>query len=285
MNSAMLKPRVGAGAFTLIELLVVIAVIGILAAVLLPALVRARVQAGITVCENNLRQQELGLAMYTSDFAAYPLYAGPNGYWMQSLVPYVRSEWPTDDTVGGVSGPVYSQAPLKSIYTCPGYDRIDGVYSRHGIWVGAYAYNGGAEGAVLNQEFWTAGHNTLLISGGLGGETTGPTRESAVLAPSEMIAVGDSEITPVDGAPNSVIGLPSAPYFPMEFRVLPPGTGVQPPPPGAAARAMISRHGDRWNMAFCDGHIEDGPPEKFLNSYSDAVLALWNPDHRAHWEQ
>jgi prepilin-type N-terminal cleavage/methylation domain-containing protein len=54
-------------AFTLVELLVVIAVIGILAALLLPVLARAKDRAKRTQCMNNLRQFNLGLIMYGSD--------------------------------------------------------------------------------------------------------------------------------------------------------------------------------------------------------------------------
>ncbi len=116
-------------AFTLIELLVVIAIIGILAAMLLPALNKAREKGRMAVCISNLRQISVAIHFYTDDNNGYMPTASYGtsatvGPWPKLLATYM----PHRDSQTNAT------ATANRVFICPsakfpGYNNSDISYS------------------------------------------------------------------------------------------------------------------------------------------------------------
>jgi prepilin-type N-terminal cleavage/methylation domain-containing protein/prepilin-type processing-associated H-X9-DG protein len=91
------RPMARSG-FTLVELLVVIAIIGVLVAILLPAIQAARESARRTTCSNNLKQLGLGLQNHLAAFKKFPPGEQQGCYkcdpwgWASTILPYIEEK-------------------------------------------------------------------------------------------------------------------------------------------------------------------------------------------------
>ncbi len=180
------------GAFTLIELLVVIAIIAILAALLLPALAKAKVQGKSAYCINSLRQIDIAMALYEEENEGW-LHHSPSGYppnhgkWYMNprmkLARQVIDDPNSSDAYWGVAYYAHAGKQVR-LWRDPAARVVD-------EWRGDYTFPpdfwlDGAYG--INGRFFTAVRRETASG-------IHPRRRDELAAPSETILVQDAAET------------------------------------------------------------------------------------------
>ena len=244
-------------AFTLIELLVVIANIAILAALLLPALAKAKGKAKATHCLSNFRQWGLGVTLYYDDNedelpredSTYSNWAqvkdaNHTEVWYNTVPPMLQAKRATDFALNATTKAEFYDK--TSLFHCPSAKLPNNPASS------------------LNVLFSMA-MNSKLISAPLL-----TIRAASVQRPSDTVLF-------------------------LENR-LPSETGVEPAPPStvttlgqasAYANRWIARHDRRGNLVFIDGHVENRSVNDVVDSNPGANFhkakfpqrdIVWTPD-------
>jgi prepilin-type N-terminal cleavage/methylation domain-containing protein/prepilin-type processing-associated H-X9-DG protein len=245
------------GAFTLIELLVVIAIIGILAAILIPALAAAKRKVQALKCLHNMRQWGLAFRMYSDDNREFVPEEGnvtagindPGGptatdnlhmAWYNLVASYVSQ--PTLLTQYQRNDPPVASTP--TIFSCPTAPKPDGTYQSP---------------PTVRKAFFMYGENArLCINFSTRSTTHVPqTRLSTVVKPSQTIFLAEVDPNTASDVSVSVV------------------TGYY----------AVARHNKRGNFSMCDGSSRSARTNEFWRTQGEAndASAEWAFPRTMYW--
>lgn len=246
----LISGNVGSDGFTLIELLVVIAIIAILAAMLLPALAKAKEKAKATQCISNLHQIGIVASMYADDnhdtFFCNSGGSMPNGgQW--ELNPRSSVELtPDNDSAYWALGYKQYFADARKLFACPDGTVVDewhdgGLNYPHDFW---------ANSTYGVCQYLTRPYNGTGTTYGI--TANGPLRRIGYRSPASTIFCQDAAEQNCEGSDDTLGLFPGASSILSQWA---PGGSLQPLYPGVDLLSGWWRHNKGCMTLWVPGNV------------------------------